>query len=68
MKLGYQLPKYTGTKRPCMRCKRAFRSQGDHNRMCGDCREYADQVSPFLCEGWGTVSDARHAYKEALVC
>jgi hypothetical protein len=25
-------------KRPCMHCRRAFTSEGPHNRLCNDCR------------------------------
>lgn len=33
------------TKRPCLRCRAPFRSEGPHNRMCAKCRTVS--VSPF---------------------
>lgn len=33
------------TRRPCLRCRELFRSEGPHNRMCPKCRTVS--VSPF---------------------
>lgn len=32
----------TGMERACMRCRRAFRSDGPHHRMCSLCRRQGD--------------------------
>lgn len=31
--------------RPCLRCRAPFRSEGPHNRLCGECRRI--ETSPF---------------------
>lgn len=37
------------TERACMRCRKAFMSEGAHNRMCDPCRNYAPVMdSPFI--------------------
>lgn len=36
--------------RPCMTCRKDFRSEGKHNRMCTDCRERAGHLSPIALQ------------------
>jgi len=35
------------TIRPCLTCGKPFPSEGPGNRMCKDCRNRADGVSPY---------------------
>jgi hypothetical protein len=36
--LERRLRKAAAQRRPCLRCKRTFASEGAHNRMCDHCR------------------------------
>lgn len=66
MQYGHQI-RTTKTKRKCLRCTATFRSSGPGNRLCKNCNAYADRVSPFLCEGFGTVRDALASFAEYRV-
>jgi hypothetical protein len=43
--------KLTHTVRACLRCRRPFESAGKHNRLCGDCGEYARLHSHLTTHG-----------------
>ena len=36
-------PKQTMTRRTCLRCDRAFLSEGNHHRLCTTCRQVLTQ-------------------------
>ena len=40
-------PRLPTRARACLRCRRRFKSEGAHNRLCESCRDYATNVSPF---------------------
>lgn len=45
---GFEVPRHkvgkkpTGERRPCLRCRRTFRSAGKHNRICDPCKKTVD--------------------------
>jgi hypothetical protein len=46
---NYQKPRAVRMSRACMSCRRAFMSEGVHNRLCGRCK---CEDSPQMMEGW----------------
>ena len=42
---GVKYVRPSARERPCLRCRKPFKSEGPGNRMCGDCR--ALNVSPY---------------------
>jgi hypothetical protein len=39
------------TRRDCLRCERAFDSEGAHHRMCTDCRAFLDHTPTEVPRG-----------------
>jgi hypothetical protein len=38
-------------RRDCLRCHRAFDSEGVHNRLCGPCRKALEESPPEVVRG-----------------
>ena len=44
-------------RRPCLRCRRPFMSEGAHNRLCGACRSFVNREAAGLPLGWETAGE-----------
>ncbi len=54
MSVSYKTAEILTTKRPCLGCKKPFKSEGSHNRLCINCNRHINRGVPVARqrEGW----------------